>query len=150
MSTSYGLINSQGIKFWKSTESFCLSILTIYANDFTQMNLLKVHIFTAAMFFFSMRFLNVCKPRTTFHLLWWAGWSMLAFYGCGPASLLSWLGMVDAGLLGSMRSEIFLQVKFIIFQDCSTKQGAFLPGWPAPYNQLLVQPLLLVAECYSA
>ena len=80
-----------------------------------------------------MRFLNVCKPRTAFHLLWWAGRSILTFYGCGPACLLSWLGMVDAGLLGSMRSEIFLQVKFIIFQGCSTKQGAFLPGWPAPY-----------------
>ena len=58
--------------------------------------------------------------------------------------------MVDAGWLGSMRSEICLQMKFIIFQGCPTKQAAFLPGQPAPYNQLLIQPLLLVPECYFA
>ena len=52
--------------------------------------------------------------------------------------------MVNAGWFGSMRSGIFLQMKFIIFQGCSTKQAAFLPGQPAQFNQFLIQPLLLV------
>ena len=36
--------------------------------------------------------------------------------------------MVNAGWLGSMQSEIFLQMKFIIFQGCPIKQAVFLPG----------------------
>ena len=47
-----------------------------------------------------------------------------------------------------MPSEIFFQMKFIIFQGCPTKQAAFLPEHPAPYYQLLIQSLLLVPECY--
>ena len=42
--------------------------------------------------------------------------------------------MVNAGWFGSMRSEILLQMKFIIFQGCPTKQAAFLPGQTAPYH----------------
>ena len=49
--------------------------------------------------------------------------------------------MVNVGWLHSVLSEIFLQIKFIIFQDCPTKQAAFLLGQPAPYNQPLIQPL---------
>ena len=49
--------------------------------------------------FFSVRFLNMCQPRTTFYLFWWAGPSGLSFYGSGPACLLSWLEMVNAGWL---------------------------------------------------
>ena len=59
-----------------------------------------------------------------------------AFYGIGLACLPSWPGMVNTDWLCSMRSEIFLQMKFIIFQGCPTKLGQ-----PAPYNQLLIQPL---------
>ena len=58
----------------------------------------------------------------------------LGFYGSGPARLPSWLGIVNAVRLGSMQSEIFLKMKLIIFQSCPTKQAAFLPGQPAPYN----------------
>ena len=82
--------------------------------------------------------------------LWWAGPPGLAFYGSGLACLLSWLDMINAGWLSSMQSEILLQMEFIIFQGCPTKQAAFLPGHPAAYNQLLIQPLLLVPECYFA
>ena len=46
--------------------------------------------------------------------------------------------MVNAGWLGFIQSEIFLQIKFIIFQGCSTKQAAFLPGQLVTYNQLLI------------
>ena len=141
------LLNSQGIKKCRTTESFCLSIFTIYTNDWSTQTLtclLLPHLF------FSVRFLNMCKPRTTFYLLRWAGPYTLEFCGSGPECLLSWPGMVNAGWLGSMQSEIFLQMKFIIFQGCSTKQAAFLPGQPAQYNQLLIQSLFLVPECYFA
>ena len=58
--------------------------------------------------------------------------------------------MMNAGWLVSIWSEIFLQMKFIIFQGCPIKQGVFLHGQPAPYNQLLIQSLLLVPKCYFA
>ena len=35
-------------------------------------------------------------------------------------------------------------------QDCHIRQTVYLPGQPAPYNQLLIQPLLLFPECYLA
>ena len=59
-------------------------------------------------YFFSARFLYMCKLRTTFYLLWRAGPPGLAFYGSGLACLPSWLEMMNAGWLGSMQSEIFL------------------------------------------
>ena len=51
--------------------------------------------------------------------------------------------MVDEGWLGSVQSEIFLQMKFIIFQGCPTKQASFLPGHSAPYNNVTNITLLL-------
>ena len=80
----------------------------------------------------------MCEPKTTFYLLWWDDLPRLACYGSGLACLPDWLG--------SMWSEIFLQMKFIIFQGCPTKQAAVLAGQPVPYNQLLIQLLLLVQE----
>ena len=58
--------------------------------------------------------------------------------------------MVKARRPGSIRSEIFLQIKFIISEGYPTKQAVFLSGHPPPYNQLLIQPHLLVLECYFA
>ena len=52
--------------------------------------------------------------------------------------------MVNEGWLGSILSETFLQMEFIIFQSCLIM--TFLPGQSTPYNQLLIQPLLLVSE----
>ena len=105
---------------------------------------LNFEMLTAAMFIlFSERFLNMCKPRA-FYLLWWAGTSGLAFYGSAPACLLSWFSMVNTGWLVSLWSEVFLQMKFVVFQGCSTQLAPFLPGQPASYNQLLIQPLLFV------
>ena len=100
--------------------------------------------------FSSARFLNMCKPRTTFYLLWGAVTPGMAFYASRTAHLPSLLRMMDAGWLGSIRSEMFLQIKFIVFQDCPTKQLSFLSGHSAPYNQLLIQPVLLVPKCYFA
>ena len=136
----FWLLASQGMKNYKSTESFCLSIL------FTQIiGLLKFwHVYCCHGYFFSVIFLNICKPRTTFYLLLGPCQSGLAFYGKGPAHLPSWLGMMNTGWLSSMRSEVPLQMKFIIFQGCPTKRGASLLGQPAAYNQFLIQLVLLV------
>ena len=105
------------MKNWKSTESLCLIILTIYTNDWSAYNCWHVYCRHA---FFSARFWNMCKPRKTFNLLWQDGPPALAFYGSGQACLLSWLGMVNSGCLSSMPSEIFLKMKFIIFA-CSRR-----------------------------
>ena len=149
MSTSYGLI----IELSRNEQLQKYRIILSQHPDYLYKWLVHLNLtclLLPSFFFFSMRFLNMCQPRPTFYLLWWAGPSGLAFYGSGPGCLLNWLMMVNAGWLGSMRSEIFLQMKFIIFQGCSTKQVALLPGQPVPYNQLLIQPLLLVSECYFA
>ena len=75
--------------------------------------------FTASIFiFFSGEFLNVCKPRTTTNPIWQPGPPGLAFYGSGLVT--------NAGRLCSMRSEIFLQIKFIIFQGYPTKLPFYL------------------------
>ena len=126
------LLKSQWMKNCKSTETSCRSKLAIYTNDWSTF----WYIYCCYVYFFSGKFLNICKPRTTTYSLWQSGLPGLAFHGSGLACLTSWLGMVNAGWLCSMRSEIFLQMKFIIFQSCPTK-----PGQPAPYNELLLQQL---------
>ena len=79
--------------------------------------------FTAAMFIFFVcgKFLDVRMPRTTTYPLWRPGPPGLTFYGSGLACLPSWVGMVNPGWICSMRSEIFLQMKLIIFWGCPTK-----------------------------
>ena len=112
---------------------------------------LNFDMFTATMFtFFSARFLNMWKPRTTSCLVWRACPTELTFCGSGPARLPSWLGMMNVGWFSSIWSDIFLQMKNIIFQGSPTKQPAFLTRQPSPYNRLLVQLVLLVPECYFA
>ena len=49
-----------------------------------------------------------------------------AFYVSGLAGLPSWMGMVNAGCLCSIQSEIFSKMKFIIFQCCPTKLPFYL------------------------
>ena len=93
--------------------------------------------------FFPSRFLNMCKPRTTFYVPRDAGPPRVALYGSGPKHLPSRLGMIDEGWLASIQSEVFSQVKFIIFQGCPTNQASFLPGYSAPYNNVTNITLLL-------
>ena len=138
------LLNFQGMENCQSIELF-----SAYYYLHKWLVYLNFDMFTAAMFFFC-KILNMCESRATFDLLWWASPPRLAFYRSGPACLLSWLGMMNAGWLGSIRSEIFLQMKFIIFQGHTTKQAAFLPRQSIPYTQLHSQPILLVPEGYFA
>ena len=137
------LLNSQGMKNFKCTESIYYSILTIYTNDWSTF----WYVYCCHAYFFSARFLNMCKPRTKLYLLWRAGPPGLVFYGTGLAHLPNWLGMVNSGWLGFMWSEVFFAKEIYHF---SIKQTTFLPGQFAPYNQLLIEPLLLVPECYFA
>ena len=77
------LLKSQGMKNCKSTESFCLSILVVYANDCSTF----WYFYGCYVCYFSRRFLNVCKPRTTLYPLWQLGPPALGFYGSGLACL---------------------------------------------------------------
>ena len=85
--------------------------------------------------FFSGKFLNECKPRTTLNPLWKPGPPGLEFYGSGLAYLLS----SRLALFHVIRN--FLANEMFFFQGCPTKQIAFLLGQHAPYNQLLIQQL---------
>ena len=138
--------NCWTLKEWKTAKIQNHSVFLL----FTQMIDPLFDMFTAALFIFSTTFLYMCKPRTTFCLFWWDGLNGLAFYERGLACLPSCVRMLKADWLGSMWSKIFLQMKFINFQGFFTKQVAFLPGQPTPYNQLLIQPLLLFPEWYFA
>ena len=66
------LLNSQRMKSCKGRESFCLCILTIYTNNWsTFWHVYWCHVYS------SVKFLNMCKPRTgwstSIEILWkWA------------------------------------------------------------------------------
>ena len=87
------LSNFQGMR--NHTEPFCLSILTIYTNDW-------------------LVFCDISNH--TQPLFWRPGPLGLGFYWSGPAHLPNWLGMLIAGWLGSLQSEIFLQMKFFFLE----------------------------------
>ena len=80
--------------------------------------------FTAAMFIFSsVRFLNMCKPRT--------GWpTSTDILWSGLACLPNWLAIMNTGWAGSIGSEIFLQMKFIIFKAVTSNMLSFYLGSP--------------------
>ena len=126
------LLNSDGMKTWKSTESFCLSILTIFTNDWSWIDM-----FTVGMFiFYSATLMNRCKPRTG----WFTSIGILWKWARNRAKQA---GDGQCRRLGYIRSKLFLKMKVIIFQWCAIKQAVFLLGQPAPYNQLLIQPLCI-------
>ena len=77
-------------------------------------------------FFLGNSYIFIYKPRTTLCPFWQPGPPGLTFYGSGLECLPSWLGMVNADWLYSIRSKIFLQMKFIIFQGCPTKLPFYL------------------------
>ena len=86
---------------------------------------------TTIMFiFFSKLFLNMWSPEQ--HSISFDG---LAHLDCNYMD-------GETGWLGSMWSEIFSQ----IFPDCLTKSAVPFTGHLAPYNQLLILPLLLVSD----
>ena len=70
--------------------------------------------------------LNLCKPRTTTQPLWQPGPTGVTFYGSGLASVANFVGMGNLHWLCSMRPEIFLHIKFIIFWGFSQKLPVYL------------------------
>ena len=118
------LLDSQGMKTGKLQKyRVILSQHTSYLN----IRLFQFLICLPLLWlFFSGKFLNVCKPRTTAYPLWQPDPPGLAFYETGLACLPSWMRMVNVDWLCSMRSAIFLQRKFIIFQACRTKLPFYL------------------------
>ena len=119
---------------------FILSQRTNYLQKW--LVLFSIWLLLPCLIFFFCEVPICASLEQSFYRLWRAGPPRSAFYGSGLACLPSWLRMVNGGWLISMWSEIFLQMKFIIFQGCPTKQAAFLSWQPTPYNQLLIQPLL--------
>ena len=120
MSTSYGLIfelvGNEKLRKYRIILSHHTSYLHKWLVHFLICLLLLCLIFLQ----------NVCKPRTTTFPLWQPSSPELTFYGSELANLPSRLGIVNADWLCSMRSEIFLQMKSIIFQGCLTKLAFYL------------------------
>ena len=137
MITVYGFIIE--LKEWKTTKVQNQAVPAYQL--FTLIIGLLFDVYCCYGYLFSGKFINVCKPRTTLYPFRQPAPPGLAFHGSKVACLPSWLGMMNAGWFRFMQSEILLQMKFIIFQGCFTKQAAFLLGQLAPYNQLLIKPL---------
>ena len=123
MSTSYGLIIELSRNEKLKKYQIILSQHTSYLHKW----LVHFLIYLVLLYlFFSGKFLDVCKHRTTTYPIWQPDPPGLPFYRSVLACLPSWLGMTNAGWLCSMESEIFLQMKFIIFQSCLTKLPFYL------------------------
>ena len=90
-------------------------------------------------FFLGNSYIFIYKPRTTLYPFWQPGPPGLTFYGSGLECLPSWLGMVNADWLFHTIKN-FLANEIYHFSKLS-HQTTFLLGQPAPYNQLLIQPL---------
>ena len=85
------------------------------------------------VYFFLEDILKYVKPRTTFYLIRWAGPPGLQLYGWWKQA-------------GSVSCDQKFFLKF--FQTVSLKVLSHLPGDLAPYNQLLILPLLLVSDAF--
>ena len=114
------LLSSQGMKNCKNTKSLCLSILTIYKNDWS--NFWYVYCYHVYFFFYEIPKYVQTKNRLA-HLHWhFMEW----------ASMLTklWLGMINTDWPGSILSEISLERKFIFFNDVRSSRLPFYLGSP--------------------
>ena len=104
---------------------------------FTQMIGPLLDMFTAAVYFSSGKFLNVCKPRTTTSpLTAWSTWIGILWKCTSMLTRLAGDGECSLALFHAIRN--FLANKIYHFSRLS-QQTDFLLGQPAPYNQLLIQ-----------
>ena len=124
------LLNSQGVKNYKSTASFCHSILAIYTNDWS----IFWYDYCCYANFFSGKFLNECKPIT--HPLWQSGPAGLAFYGTGAACLPSSRLTPFHVIKNVLANEIYNFSRLSPQTGCLFTWAAF-----STYNQLLIQQL---------
>ena len=118
------------MKNCKSTESFCLSMLTIY----TMIGPLLI--FFSEISKYVQAKSNILSPLTG-----WPTWIGILWKGL--TCLPRWFVLANTGWVGSLRSDIFLQIRFIIFQDCHTKQAAFHLSSPLHIISSLFSPFCL-------
>ena len=131
------LLNPRRMKNCKSTESFCLSILTIYTNDWS--HFWRVYCYHVYFFFCEIPQYVQTKNRLAhpdWHFMEWA--NMLTKLAGYDEYRLAWFHLV----------RNFLANVIYHFQGFPIKQATFLPGQPTPCNQLYIRPLLLVPGCY--
>ena len=127
-------------KEWKTgTELFCLSILTIYLNDWSTF----WYVYCCHFYLFPARFLNKCKPRTMLYFLWRAAPPELAFYGSGLVYLPSWLGMVNTSWLDSMRSKNFCKWNLSFFKTILPNKLFLYLGIPLQITSSLLSHFCL-------
>ena len=131
------LLNSQEMKSCKSRESFCLNILTIYTNDWTT--------FWHVYWWFTVYwFLNMCRSRTG----WCTSIRILWKWASNPTELT---GAGECRMTRFHPIRNFLANEMYHFSRLSHQTGClFLPEQPAAYNELFIQPFLLVPEYYFA
>ena len=97
----------------------------------------------AIVILFSARFLIDCRLKT-FYLIWWA--DLLGF-----ALIWKWTspftGMFRDG--ESMLARFYVIRNFLANETDHFPRLSHLPGQPAPYNQLLIQPPLFGSRMLS-
>ena len=126
------LLNSQGMKNCKITESFCRSILAIYTNDSSSV----WYVCCCYVYFHSGKFLNVCEPRTTTSLLTarstWIGilrkWTSMLTKLAGDGECTLALFHVIRNFLANKIyhfSRMYHQATFFIWAACSIQSAPY-------------------------
>ena len=144
MSTSYALI----IELSENEKLQKYRIILSQHNGYLHKWLVHLHfdMFTAAMIFFSERFLNMCKPRTTFYLF--EGLANLDghFMDVDQHTYrAAWGWWIQFGSV-PWDQQFSCRWNLWFFKAIPLNRTPFYP----PYNQLLIQPVLFVPECYFA
>ena len=131
------------LKEWKS-EKIILSQYTNYLHKWLVPFLICLLLLSL---FFSGKFLNVCKPRTTTFILeqqnlspltGWSTWIGILWKQASMFTKLAEDGVCRLALFHAIKH--FLANEIYYFSRLSY-QTTFLLGQSAPYNQLLIQPL---------
>ena len=102
--------------------------------------------FPAVVFFFSERFLSMCKPRTTFYLFEGLAHLDGDFMDVGQHTYGAAWGWWIRFSSVPWDQKFSCRWNLSFFKAIPLKRTPFFP----PYNQLLIQPVLLVPECYFA
>ena len=111
------LLTSQDKKDCKSTEYIFLNILTIYTNDWSAF----WHVYCYNIYFFFCEISKYVQAESKLAHFDWHLWK-------GLACLPSWLGIMNTGWLGSIRSKFFFANEVYNFRGCPIKRDAFLTG----------------------
>ena len=126
------LLNSQGMKNCKSTESLCLSILTIYTNDWSPF----WYVYCCHVYFF---FCEIPKYVQAKNRLAYLDWHFMEW-----ASMLTKLVGYNEYRLGRFhRIRNFFANEIYHFQGCPIKHAVFLPRQSAPCNSSLFSQFCL-------